>query len=911
MTLAPGTRLGTYEITARLGAGGMGEVYRAGDSRLGREVAIKVLPEAVAADPERLARFEREAKVLASLNHPNIAAIYSFEKARVGQGAPLHFLVLELAPGETLADRLARGPLPPDETLAVGLQIAQAIEEAHEKGIVHRDLKPANVKLAPDGKVKVLDFGLAKAVAGGGDDFSGASVADSPTVTYGATQAGVILGSAAYMAPEQARGKPADRRADIWAYGVVLFECLTGKRLFGGETITETLAAVMRDEPDLSLLPAGTPHSVRELIVHCLVKDPRHRLQAIGDARIALEEALARPHGERPAGDGQTAAAAPVRTTSMGRRALLTCVLALAAGFAGWLLARSTGAPGASASAPLRPVFRQLTKLPGGELWPSLAPDGESFLFVKADGGDYDVFLQRVDGRNAINLTPDCALGDRDPAFSPDGRAIAFHSDCGGGGIFVMGATGEALRRVTDFGYQPAWSPDGSRLAVVSESLDLPTSRLSTSRLSAIDLASGTVRRLTDGFDAMGPTWSPDGGRIAFWGLRENTVQRDLWTVAADGSESSPERPPALTDDPAVDWAPAWSPAGDWLYFASSRGGTFNFWRARVAAADGRLLAGPEPVTAPSSWAGPLSISRDGRRFAFVDRNAATSLFRALLDLPGRRLAGPPVPVIEGSFECREQALSPDGEWIAFTNEDLPQHLHLVRADGTGYRQLTDGPDRNRQASWSPDGKRLAFQTSRGPSSLAVVGADGAGWQSIPVTFSISEPRWSPDGATITVFDTARGGWLVDLGPGLGAPDLRPLPAIEPGVIFWPLSWSNDGRLLGGLSVRHGNVDGQYVLSVAAGEYRRLGSVTEALGFARSAFDGAPIFVDDRRYVYAEGRGLYLGDLAGGEPTLLHETLPGHVISSVSPSADGRWLTWVDRADESDIWLMTLEEQLE
>jgi Tol biopolymer transport system component len=903
-----GSKFGPYEITARLGAGGMGEVYRATDPRLGREVAIKVLPEALAGDPERLARFEREAKVLASLNHPNIAAIYSFEKAQVGEGAPVHFLVLELAAGETLADRLARGPLPLDETLAVALQIAQALEEAHEKGIVHRDLKPANVKLAPDGKVKVLDFGLAKAVAGGVDTLSGAPLANSPTITYDATMAGVILGSAAYMAPEQARGKPADRRADIWAFGVVVFECLTGKRLFAGETITETLAAVMRDEPNLAALPPETPRRVRELVAHCLVKDPRHRLQAVGDARIVLEEVLAHPREEILAPSAGWAATRPSSAAPGARRALLAGALVLAGGLAGWLAARWAGSPGTAISAPTRPVFRQLTKLPGGELWPSLAPDGASFLFVKADGGDFDVMLQRVDGRNAINLTPECELDDRDPAFSPDGHTIAFHSECGGGGVFVMGATGESLRRVTDFGYAPAWSPDGRQLAVVSEALDLPTSRQSTSRLSIVEVASGTARHLTDRFDAMGPTWSPDGRRIAIWGLRGDTFQRDLWTLAADGSETSPERPVTLTDDPAVDWAPAWSPTGNWLYFASSRGGTFNFWRVRVDSANGRLLGAPEPVTAPSSWAGPLSVARDGRRFAFVDRNSETTLVRAPLDLANRRLAAPPTAVIEGSFEFREQSLSPDGQWIAFTNEDLPQHLHLVRADGSGYRQLTDGPDRNRQASWSPDGRRLVFQTSRGDSPLAVIGADGSGWQSVPVSSSVSEPQWSPDGETITFFDTERGGGLLDLRAGLAAPAERSLPEIEPGLLFWPLSWSPDGRLLGGVALRDGNLEGQYVASVATGEYRRLRHSSATLGSATLSFDGAPIFIDAERYLYVDGRGLYLGDLAGGATELLHEALPGHTLSSPTPSRDGRWLTWIDRADESDIWLMTLEE---
>lgn len=536
---------------------------------------------------------------------------------------------------------------------------------------------------------------------------------------------------------------------------------------------------------------------------------------------------------------------------------------------------------------------------------PSLAPDGESFLFVKQEDGDEDVLLQRVDGRNAINLTADCDRNDRDPAFSPDGREIAFRSECDGGGVFVMGATGESRRRVTDSGYAPAWSPDGGRLAVVSERLLIVTSRNTTSRLAIVEVASGTARELTERLDAMGPSWSPDGSRIAFWGLREGTFQRDLWTVASDGSESSPDRAVALTDDPAVDWGPVWSPDGDWLYFASSRGGTFNLWRLPIDPAGGRPRGAPEPVTAPSSWVGPLSIARDGRRFLFVDRNAETTLQRAPLDLARRRLAAPPAPVLEGSFELREQTLSPDGQWIVFTNEDLPQHLHLVRADGTGYRQLTDGPDRNRQGGWSPDGRRLVFQTTRGASSLAVLGADGSGWQSVPVGFGASFPVWSPDGGTIAVYDGDRGGVLLDLAAGLAAPVERPLPEIEPGVLFDPRSWSPDGRLLLGNGRRSGRITGYYLSSIATGSYQTLRSLAET---DITPFSRFPSFVGGDQYAYQDGPRLYLADLSGDAPTLLHEARPGHTLDFLSASRDGRWLTWIDSADESDIWLMTLEE---
>ena len=276
MTLPTGVRLGSYEILAAVGAGGMGEVYLSRDFRLGRDVAIKVLPQAFAADAERMARFDREAKLLAALNHPNIASIYGIEDTESTRA-----LVMEYVAGPTLADRLRSGPIPVDEALPIARQIADALEYAHERGIVHRDLKPANVKVTPDDKVKILDFGLAKAVQ---DEASEADRYNSPTISHMATEAGMLLGTAAYMSPEQAKGKPVDRRGDIWAFGCVFYEMLSGKRAFDGETITDVLAAVIRGEPDWVALPETTPPAIQRLVRRCLQKDVRQRLQAIGDA---------------------------------------------------------------------------------------------------------------------------------------------------------------------------------------------------------------------------------------------------------------------------------------------------------------------------------------------------------------------------------------------------------------------------------------------------------------------------------------------------------------------------------------------------------------------------------------------------------------------------------------------------
>ena len=322
-----GTTLSHYKVIEKIGQGGMGEVYRAEDTNLSREVAIKVLPEQFTKDPQRLARFEREAKLLASLNHPNIAAIYGFEKAE-----GVHFLAMELVPGDTLQERVARGPLPVEEALEVCRQIAEGVEAAHEKGVIHRDLKPANVKVTPEGKVKILDFGLAKAFE---DEIPAADISQSPTLTEEMTRAGVILGTAAYMSPEQARGKPVDKRTDIFAFGSVLYELLTGKRAFEGETITETIAAVLKSEPDWEKLPSDTPWRIKELLDDCLQKEANDRFSDFSHTRIQIKKALKEPATVSPT--GVASAAQPVQqrwAMTVG----LVVLTAIVAGLAVWLL---------------------------------------------------------------------------------------------------------------------------------------------------------------------------------------------------------------------------------------------------------------------------------------------------------------------------------------------------------------------------------------------------------------------------------------------------------------------------------------------------------------------------------------------------------------------------------------------
>ena len=450
MPLTAGARLGPYEVVAPLGAGGMGEVYRARDPRLERDVAIKILPPLVAADPERLSRFEREAKTLASLNHPNIAHIHGLVELPAANGAiAAPALVMELVEGEDLAQRLQRGAIPLDEALDIGRQIADALEAAHEQGIIHRDLKPANVKLRPDGTVKVLDFGLAKAM-----EISGpVGQMNSPTFTSPATQSGVILGTAAYMAPEQAKGKPVDRRADIWAFGVLLHEMITGTQLWVGETVAETLAHVLTREPELGSLPATTPLPLRQLIARCLVKDTRARLRDIGEARVTLTDLIA----------GYTAPPdTPDQATGARRRAAwalaATATVAALAFAALWLL---------KTPAIETPPLRAALEPPAGRSFGSsfaLSPDGTRLVF---------------------------------DAYGPDDeKPVLWLRDL---------STGTAAPiKNTDDGWRPFWSPDGRHLAFFADG-----------KLKRIDLQGGSAQVLADAPTGRGGTWTPEG-RIIF-----------------------------------------------------------------------------------------------------------------------------------------------------------------------------------------------------------------------------------------------------------------------------------------------------------------------------------------------------------------------------------------------------------
>jgi eukaryotic-like serine/threonine-protein kinase len=678
MPFAEGFRLGPYEIVAPVGAGGMGEVYRARDTKLGRDVAIKILPEAFARDAERMARFHREAQLLASLNHPNIASIYGFEDS-----SDVHALVMELVEGLTLADRIKSGAIPIDEVLPIAKQICEGLEYAHERGIVHRDLKPANIKLAASDAVKILDFGLAKALEG---DPASVDISSSPTISRMATQAGIILGTAAYMSPEQAKGKSVDRRADIWSFGCVLYEMLAAKMAFSGETATDTLAAVIKSEPNWRALPASTPQAVRNLLQRCLKKDLRQRLQSIGDARVSLEELLS--------GSQESFASAGV-SFPVARRIVPWLLAGLAAGalITGLTIWKFGPAPRARSEM----HFSTVTNFAGVQAQPALSPDGRSVAFVSDRDGHYNIYVGLTGGGSLVQITHDADLKSR-PMWSPDGTTLAYAklNDSGLWDIWEVPALGGTPRRVILNATDPAWSPDGHSFVYEKGSDNaLWVSGTDGENEHQLGPAPAALERFTE------PRWSPDGGRIAFIARGQGPGgELDVLDVASGKVHQ-------VTHENVLALSPAWSPDGRSIYFASSRGGALNIWE--IPAAGGI----PQQITAGQGDDAQLDVSADGKRIVFSNWRTDTNIAQAdLTAKPGQQNV-----TLLTTDPARNQvapAYSPSGKYLAyFSNLKGVENesIWISDADGSNPLQLVRDSRINTFPLWSSDNQRVVYQS--------------------------------------------------------------------------------------------------------------------------------------------------------------------------------------------------------
>ena len=718
MPLAPGVRFGVYEITAPIGAGGMGQVWRATDTTLGRQVAIKVLTDAVASDPDRVMRFEREAKTLAALNHPHIAAIYGFETSLGERG-----LVMELVEGEDLSQRLARGAITLDEALPIAKQIAEALEAAHEQGIIHRDLKPANIKVRADGTVKVLDFGLAKALDQA-DPAGNPAFANSPTITSPAmTMRGVILGTAAYMSPEQAAGRPVDKRSDLWAFGVVLLEMLTGRPVFTGESVSHVLASILKSDPDWSLLPGDTPPAIRRLLRRCLEKDRKRRIADAADIRLEIEEAIVgTPRGEGLASIGPVSA--PYRRSMWTIAALALSAVVIAA------MAVPTMRYLRQAPAPAPAEMRTDILTPAGDLVSfALSPDGQQIVYVATSDGAPRLWLRSLTTATAQPLGG--TEGAEYPFWSPDSRSVGFFADGALKRLDLRSGPPLTLAPAPS-GRGATWSPSGVILVAPN----------TTGPLMRVPVSGGELTAVTaPGPDQSGHRWPvalPDGRRFIFYSggeLHLGTLDQNpsILLQASDGSGMY------LSGIPGAD-APDET---GWLVWP--RGGSLIAQRLNL----GRGALAGEPVVIANNVAvsstllTAVSASATGELAYRIRGNVTSQLtwFNRAGEILGT--LGRP-----GVNDLRHPSISPDGRRVVLSRT-VQNNTDAWLLEGDRTSRLTFDAGVEQSPIWSPDGSRVAFQSNRnGRSDLYEKLASGVG-SDVPIVTSDQDKNptsWSANG---------------------------------------------------------------------------------------------------------------------------------------------------------------------
>jgi Tol biopolymer transport system component len=852
-----------YRIEHPLGGGGMAMVYLAEDLKHHRKVAIKVMRPEVAASLGA-ERFLREIEIAAKLTHPHILALHDS-----GEADGFLYYVMPYIEGETLRDRLnTEGQLPLEEALQLTREIAEALDYAHDVGVIHRDIKPENVMLS-GGHPVVADFGIARAVTVAGGERL--------------TETGIAVGTPAYMSPEQATAGQIDGRSDIYSLGCLLYEMLSGDPPFTGSNVQAVIAKIVNTDPvPIRKIRDTVPPQVDAAVLASLAKIPADRF------------ATAREFVEALTSKGSVVYLGARGVWTRARRPAAMVALGLLVAAVSYLALqprdRGTGA------VPIRASYSRLTAESGVEWFPSLSPDGRWTVYSGGGSGNRDIYLQSVGGQNPINLTADSPADDDQPAFSPDGEQIAFWSSRGGGGIFVMGRTGEAVRRVTRVGFRPSWSPDGRQLVYATENVVVnPQNTEGLSQLWVVDVNRGEQRRL-DVVDGVLPSWSPHGHRIAFMRRQDQTgaFQADIWTVRVAGGE-----PRAVTNDVATDWSPVWSPDGRYLYFSSDRGGSMNLWRVAIDEESGETLGQPEPITTPATLLTHISVSGDGRSIAYSSILVTQNIQRQSMDPATALPIGQPSWVTTGSRRWSSPDPSPDGEEIVFYSLTQPEgHVYVAANDGTGLRRVTGDTAIDRVPRWSPNGDWIAFSSTRsGQLEVWKIRPDGSDLTQLTVG-GVGMAAWSPDGSRMagsSVQEGRRTMFIFD--PNNAWDEQVPqvlLPPDESFADFTVNSWSPDGeRVAGEPSFRD---DGIIVYTFRTGTYERL-----------TDFGQWPIwFPDSRRLLFvSRGKQFYVVDIETREVRPVF-SVERDVIGLPGLSGDAREMYFSRRVTESDIWLLTL-----
>ena len=874
-----GKQLGHYRVLEKIGEGGMGEVYLAEDTKLDRKVALKVLPPELAEDEDRRARFQREAKAIAALNHPNIVTVHSVEEV---EGT--HFITMERVNGKTLTEVIPKNGMPLDEFLELSIPLADAVASAHEEGIVHRDLKPAKVMVTDEGRVKVLDFGLAYQDA----PIEAEVGRDSESPTELKTQEGLIAGTLHYMSPEQVEGKSVDARSDVFSLGILYYELLTGKGPFQGDTAASLISSILKDKPEpVTAFSPSLPRDIARIVRRCLVKDRTRRFQGARDVvneLRELQEELASGQLETPI----------VGTASRFRLPLWAGVATLALGLlAGYVVGHSRNAT-PSGSNFANPV--QITSALGVEGDPTWSPDGGQLAYHSQQDGDFDIWIVQAGGGRPLNLTSDHEGVDRSPAWSPDGSRIAFRSDRNGGGYFVMPALGGPVRRVCPAGASlrnlagdselmslaPAWSSDGTELAclIANESgVSVEIDTLETRNLRRIDLPASSG-------SALDLSWSPDGRFFAFVDAPPGPDVTRIVTVSAASGQGMP-----VTDGAFNDRSPSWSTNGNSLYYVSNRGGVMDLWQQRLNV-DGTPTGTPERLTTGVGMTEAV-YSPDRTKLAYSRGRPVSNIWRVPMLADRAATWADAEQITFEQARIQFTAMSPDGQHLLFSSDRGGNvDVWMLPMDGGDVVQLTTSLAPDWAPSWSPDGTEVVFYSYRsGNRDLwAMPVAGGAARQLTKTEASDLVPDWSPRGDLIS-FSTSRGGasevWVMKadgseprrIGRGLGATwthDGETLVLMHDDQSLWihPIEGGAPRKLTGGPLGAKGvwSRDGKTLFS--AGRNEREGNI-----WAVSSSDQT-----ERKAT----------DFVGRRGTLI----------PISLSTDGDYLYFAWRETLGDIWVM-------